>query len=75
MKMDKVEEVELKMPILIMLIKAVLFPQLIVLVFLAYAGARNVKNLVLVIVIFCWMQLIVKNLMEAILNFDEDDFN
>ena len=73
--MDKVEEVESKMPILIMLIKAILYPQLIVLVFLAYAGARNVKNLVLVIVIFCWMQLIVKNLMEAILNFDEDDFN
>ncbi len=73
--MDKVEEVESKMPILIMLIKAILYPQLIVLVFLAYAGARNVKNLVLVIVIFCWMQVIVKNLMEAILNFDEDDFN
>ena len=73
--MDKVEEVESKIPILIMLIKAILYPQLIVLVFLAYAGARNVKNLVLVIVIFCWMQLIVKNLMEAILNFDEDDFN
>ena len=73
--MDKVEEVELKMPILIMLIKAILYPQLIVLVFLAYAGARNVKNLVLVIVIFCLMQLIVKNLMETILSFDEDDFN
>ena len=73
--MDKVEEVELKMPILIMLIKAILYPQLIVLVFLAYAGARNVSSLILVIIFFCWMQLIVKNLMEAILNFDEDDFN
>ena len=74
-KMDKVEEVELKMPILIMLIKAILFPQLIVLVFLAYAGTRNTKSLVLAIVIFCLMQLIVKNLMETILTFEEDGFN
>ncbi len=73
--MDKVEEVELKMPILIMLIKAILFPQLLILVFLAYTGARNGKSLVFVIVIFCLMQLIVKNMMETMLTFEEDDFN